>query len=169
MIAWPETLTFATIAATAAMVGLVIHFAFVDDTERKPNRADASRAALQWIGTGSAEPVRRDGNGWEVDVRRPNGSVIEVALSANLRLRGFDEERAPDGRPAHDEITGHLRDRAIRAARRHAPEGVVRGVERERDGSIEVDIVRADRTVAEIELDQRLRITDTDEEQIGDE
>jgi hypothetical protein len=45
----------------------------------------------------------------------------------------------------------------------------VRSVERERDGSIEVDVVRPDRTVAEVELDRYLRVTGVDREEIGDE
>ena len=46
---------------------------------------------------------------------------------------------------------------------------MVRSVEREADGTIEVDVVTPERIVIEVELDQRLQVTDVDKEEIGDE
>ena len=58
---------------------------------------------------------------------------------------------------------------AIAAARERAGRGVVRSVERERDGTIEVDFVLPDRTVLEVDLDAQLNVTGSDREELGDE
>ena len=93
-----------------------------------------------------------------------------MTLGPRLELRGVDEELSAGGLPAHDEVTGALRERAIAAARPESGPGPVRGVERERDGSIEVDVLRPEESVVvEVELDRRLRVTDVDREEIGDE
>ena len=153
----------------AAGVAALAWFAAFDQDERSvPDAAAAERAALRWTGGGEAQPARRDGALWEVDVRRANGSLVEVTLGRGLVLYELDEEQGPRGRPPHDEITGSLRTRAVEAARREAPEATVRTVERERDGSIEVDFV-TDGYIAEVELDSHLRITGVDEEELTDE
>jgi hypothetical protein len=134
--------------------------------------ADASRAreaARDWTGAESTDPPRRRDGGWEVDVHRPDGSVVEVNLGPDLELIELDEELGPGGGPAHDELQGERRARAIAVAHPRAGPGIVRSVERERDGSIEVDVVRPDQTVVEVELDERLRVTDVDHEELGDE
>lgn len=95
--------------------------------------------------------------------------MVEVSLDHSLRLQGLDEELGPDGMPAHDAVIDDVRDRAISAARPRSSGGWVRSVEREEDGTIEVDFVTPERTVSEVELDQRLRVKDVDEEEIGDE
>jgi hypothetical protein len=59
-------------------------------------------------------------------------------------------------------VTGALRTRAIHAARTVAGPGPVRTVEREDDGSIEVDVLAADRTILEVELDRQLRMRGSD-------
>jgi hypothetical protein len=81
----------------------------------------------------------------------------------------LDEERSAGGAAAHDEVTGLLRTRAIDAARAVSGPGTARSVERERDGSIEVDVVAKDRSIVEVELDSELRVTDIDEEDLYDE
>ena len=45
----------------------------------------------------------------------------------------------------------------------------MRSVEQERDGTIEVDLVRPDETVLEVDLDARMRIRGSAGEAIGDE
>jgi hypothetical protein len=134
-----------------------------------PDAASAQRVALQWSGAELADAPRRDGDGWEVDVRRADGSLVEIKLGRQLQLLGLDEERGAGGAPAHDELTGLLRTRATDVARAVAGPGTVRSVEREGDGSIEVDVVARDRTIVEVELDTELRVTDVDEEDLDDE
>ena len=138
------------------------------DERTVPDAEAAERAALRWTGGGAVEPARRDGRLWEVDVRRPNGSLVEVTLGRGLALYELDEEEGPGATRPHDEITGALRARAVAAARREVREGGVRTVERERDGSIEVDFVAGD-GILEVELDAHLRITEVDQEALTDE
>ncbi len=143
--------------------------AFVPGKQRVPDAAEAREVALNWTDAARADRPRRVEDGWEVDVRRENGSVVEVSLDRSLRLRELDEELGPGGTPAHDAVTDEARDRAIDAARPKSGGGWVRSVEREEDGTIEVDFVTDERTVIEVELDQRLRVKDIDEEEVGDE
>jgi hypothetical protein len=149
-------------------VALLAFLAF-GTREQEPDAAAARQAALRWTEAEVADTPRRDGDQWEVDVRRANGSLVEVTLGRSLDLRELDEERGPGGAPPHDEVIGALRERAIAAARVAAGPGPVRSVERERDGAFEVDYTRPDRIILEVELDQRLRVIDIDLEDIGDE
>jgi hypothetical protein len=131
--------------------------------------AAAEQVARDWTGIERTDPARRRENGWEVDVHRDNGSVIEVNLGPKLELVELDEELGPGGTPASDEVLGAERERVIAAVRREGVSGFVRSVEREPDGSIEVDVVRTDRTILEVDLDARLRLLDTEREELGDE
>jgi hypothetical protein len=157
--------TLLFVAGAAALVWLIFSG---NDEHTVPAAEAAESAALRWTGGGEVEPARRDGVLWEVDVRRSNGSLVEVTLGRGLALYELDEEQGPGGSRAHDEIAGRLRERAVAAARGEVDEGKVRTVERERDGSIEVDFVTGD-SVLEVELDARLRITEVDQEELADE
>jgi len=137
--------------------------------EERADAASAQRSALRWTGAQLADAPRRDGDSWEVDIRRADGSLVEVRLGPELELRELDEERGAGGVAAADEVTGPLRERAIARARTVSGPGPVRSVEREHDGTIEVDVVRTDRSITEVELDRSLRVTDVDREEIGDE
>jgi hypothetical protein len=159
-------LRLSLLTATVAVLVLV---ALATRGPDEPDAAAAQRVALQWTGAQLADAPRRDGDGWEVDVRRADGSLVEISLGPTLELRELDEERGVGGTAAHDEVTGALRTRAIDAARTVAGPGPVRTGELEDDGSIEVDVLAADRTILEVELDRQLRVTDTDEESITDE
>jgi hypothetical protein len=162
----PKVLTLAVVAISVAVL------VFLTSGTTKEDEADAAAArqvALNWTGAELADAPRRDGDGWEVDVRRADGSLVEVTLGPALELRELDEELGRGETRAHDEVTGALRERAIAAARPEAGPGQVRTVELERDGTIEVDVVRSNRTVVEVELNEQLRVKDIDEEDIGDE
>jgi hypothetical protein len=139
-----------------------------DDDDERFSAADAEIAALSWVGVGEAETPRREGENWEVDVRRPDGSLVQVTLSEDLRLRGFDEERGPAGAPAPDELEGAARERAIHAAFRHVGPGRVVGVERDPGGVIEVGL-RLGLDQIEVRLDRRFRVTEVHPEDPGDE
>lgn len=158
-----------TACALALAVGLLAFLAFGTGEGDDGDAAAAQDVALNWTGAELADAPRRQGDGWEVDVRRANGSVVEVTLGPALELRELDEELGPGGTPAHDELTGALRERAIAVARPEAGPGAVSSVERERDGTIEVNVVGPDQTVIEVELDRRLRLKDVDQEEFGDE
>jgi hypothetical protein len=130
--------------------------------------ADARIAALSWVPSGEAETPRRDGDNWEVDIRRPDGSLVEVVMGAELQLRDFDEESGPGGAPATDELRGAARARAIRAAYYHVGPGRVVGVERDPTGEIEVGI-RMGGDQVEVRLDERHRVIEVLPEDRGDE
>jgi hypothetical protein len=130
---------------------------------------EAEAAALRWVGGGVTQEPRRDGDRWEIDVVRPNGSMVQVSLGENLELRGLDEEFGPAGTLAHDEVTGARRTRAVEAAFDEVGPGQVVGVERDSNREIEVGIrLRGGRQV-EVELDGRLRVVEVETEDPGDE
>ncbi len=159
---------FTTALATA--VALLAYATFGPGPKIEPDAAAAQRAALSWAAADLADVPRRVGDTWEVDMRRANGSVVEVTLGRALELRELDEELGPAGTFSHDQVAGLLRGRAIAAARPVAgAAGPVRSVERENDGRIEVDFVAPGQDIVEVELDSGLRVIDVDDEDIGDE
>ena len=126
------------------VIAVLILVVLATGGEDEPDAASARQAALQWTGAELTDAPRRTGEGWEVDVRRSDGSLVEVEFGTKLELREFDEERGAGGSPAHDEVTGDVRERAIETARTVSGPGSVRSVEREHDGSIEVNIAPPD-------------------------
>jgi hypothetical protein len=131
--------------------------------------ADAVAAAARWVGTGTPQAPRRDGGEWEVDVARPNGSLVEVTVGERGELLGFDEERGAGGGPAPDELTDPARARAVRAALAATGPGRVRSAEWEQGGGIEVAVRRANGTQLEVGLDHRFRIREIEPEDPADE
>jgi hypothetical protein len=127
----------------------------------------AQAAGLRWVGVGTAETPRRDGDEWEVDVKRPNGSLVEVTIGDQLELRGLDEELGPGGIPASDELGGRARHRAIDAALIAVGTGRVFSVERESGGSVEVNVRHPNRAF-EVQLDSG-QIVEVEAEDPGDE
>jgi hypothetical protein len=130
---------------------------------------DAATVAAGWVAIGSPQAPRGDGGEWEVDVARPDGSLVEVTVGRSGELLGFDEERGPGGRPAPDEMSGAARGRAVRAALAAAGPGQVLSAEREAGGHIEVGIRRPDNTQLEVGLDRRLRVIEIEREDPADE
>lgn len=126
------------------------------------NPANAETAALHWVGRGAALEPRREGNRWEVDVVRPDGSMVQVSLGDDLELLGLDEELGPAGTLAPDELTGTARRRAVRTAFAETRPGRVASVERDSSGQIEVCIrMRTGRQV-EVELDHMFRVVEVE-------
>jgi hypothetical protein len=159
---------FRTLLLFLAVTAVVMVVVGVDRrTEIGPDEAEA--AALDWVGVGFAQEPRRDGDEWEVDVIRPNGSMVEVTIGDGLEARGFDEERGAAGLPADDEIHGPLRAAAIDAALSATGTGEALSVERERPGEIEVSLVTRDDLRVEVELDASLQVTEVEVEDPGDE
>jgi hypothetical protein len=156
-------------AVVAVVVAFLASLAFGNGDGEIVDPAAARHVALAWTGAELAERPRWDGERWEVDVRRADGSIIEVNLDRYLELRELDQELGPHGSAAHDEITGTMRERAIGVARSRSITGPVGSVEREPDGTIEVNIVQPDGSVVEVELGPRLRVIDIDREELGDE
>jgi hypothetical protein len=139
-----------------------------DDDDNGVTAADAEIAARSWVGVGEAEGSRREGDVWEIDVRRPDGSMVQVTMSDELELRGFDEEFGPAGTPARDELSGAARAQAVEAAFWHVGPGRVVGVERDPTGEVEVGM-RMGGDQIEVRLDERLRVIEVHPEDRGDE
>lgn len=158
-------LTFAVFVAILLVLGVL---ALVPD-RRGADGLDAARVAASWVGAGAAEAPRRDGNEWEVDVVRPDGSLVEVTIGDRLELLGLDEELGAGGGPPPDEVTGSRRLRAARAARAVVAGGQVLGVERERDGELEVALRCSNGARVEVGLDRRLRVIEVEPEHWDDE
>jgi hypothetical protein len=149
-------------AMTIALV--VMGFELGEDTD--PLRAEV--AALDAVPDGVSQVPRREGDRWEVDVVRPDGSMVQVSLNKNLDLLGLDEEYGPAGTLAPDEARGPDRVRAVRAAFAEVGAGEVIGVERESGGRYEVGVLLRDGQV-EVELDRRFRVTEVEGEDPRDE
>ncbi len=155
----------------ALIVALLVASAVIQlvrDDDDGYTAADARTAALSWVGVGEAQAPRREGDNWEVDVRRPDGSLVQVTIDDELHLRDFDEEFGPAGTPAPDELRGRDRARAIEAAYRHIGPARVVGVERDPSREIEVG-VRMGRDQVEVRLDPRFRVVEVIPEDPGDE
>jgi hypothetical protein len=158
-----------------AIIGLlvlgVVSLAVLAST---PGRADPtpsrlSATATTWVGAGRAQEPRRDRDEWEVDVLRPDGSLVEVTLGRDYELLALDEELRPGGRPAPDELTGPLRARAVAAALAVTGHGKPLSAERESPRIIEIGIRHGDGERVEIALDQRFRVVEAEREHPGDE
>lgn len=139
-----------------------------EDDDEGFSAAQAKAAALSWVGVGEAQAPRRDGEAWEVDVVRPDGSLVQVTLGDSLELRGFDEEFGPGHTPGSDELRGAARARAIEAAYAHVGPGRVLGVERESSREIDVDM-RMGKDRIEVQLNPRFRAIGVKPEDLGDE
>ena len=150
-------------AMTIALVAMGLR------AEESANPVDAEIAALDWVGDGYAQAPRRDGGDWEVDVVRRDGSMVQVTLDPDLRLRGFDEEIGPAGSLAHDELTGAARARAVQVAFAEVGPGQVVGVERDSSREIEVGIKKRGGRQIEVELDGRFQVTEVEAEDPADE
>jgi len=147
---------------------VVVAFLAVPRDEGQARPADAEAAARRLVEGGTVQTARIEDDEWEVDVERPDGSLVEVSFDHELHLRGFDEELGPGGTLADDEVRGALRRRAIRAAFEVEGAGRVTSVERDSPDEIEVNIRRGDRQI-EVELDANLRADEVEQEDPEDE
>jgi hypothetical protein len=151
---------------TAMMIAIVVLALRLRDDE---GPLDAEAVAVEHVGDGIAQDTRREGDRWEVDVVRPDGSMVQVSLGDDLKLRGLDEELGPAGTLADDELRGAARARAVRAAFKETGPGEVVSVERDPNKGIEVRIQNGGQRQLEVELDQNFRLVEVDDEALGDE
>jgi hypothetical protein len=157
------TLFIVFTAMTAAIVLLALQLR--DDQ----GPIDAEAVAVELVGDGIAQDARREDDRWEVDVVRPDGSMVQVSLGDDLKLRGLDEELGPAGTLAEDELRGPARARAVRAAFKETGIGKVVSVERDPGGDIEVRVRPGGGRQIEVELDRNYRVLELDDESLGDE
>jgi hypothetical protein len=155
--------------AALVMVIVVVAFVALPRDEGQATPSDAEAAAAVWVGGGEVQPARIEDDEWEVDVLRPDGSLVELTFDHELNLRNLDEELGRGGEPAHDELEGPLRDRAVRVAFEVTGPGRVTSVERDGRDEIEVNVRRRDGELVEVELDRALRVGEVEDEPLGDE
>jgi hypothetical protein len=151
----------------AAMTLAIVIVAFRMSDERSP--IDAESAALELVKNGVAQESRRDGDRWEVDVVRSDGSMVQVNLGEDLKLDSLDEELGPGGTLANDELRGARRVRAVEAAFAEAGRGKVVSVERDSDRRIKVRILKSDGKHVGVVLDDSMRLVAVDDEDPDDE
>lgn len=151
---------------TAMMVAIVVLALRLRD-EQGPLEAES--VAVELVGDGVAQDSRREDDRWEVDVVRPDGSMVQVSLGDDLELRNLDEELGPAGTLADDELRGAARARAVRAAFMETGIGKVVSVEHDTNGGIEVRVRTGTRGQLEVELDRDYRVIEVDDEDLGDE
>jgi hypothetical protein len=151
-------------AMTIAIV-LVVAFRVGDDQ----SPLDAEAAALELVRNGVAQESRRDGDRWEVDVIRADGSMVQVNLGDDLELLDLDEEMGPGGTLADDELRGATRLRAVEAAFEKTGPGQVVSVERDSRRRIKVRVLKQDGTHVGVVLDGSLRPVGVDDEDPRDE
>jgi hypothetical protein len=150
-------------AMTIAIV--VVAFQLRDDQ----GAIDARAAALELVGNGVAQDPRRDGDRWEVDVVRDDGSMVQVNLDDDLELRSLDEELGPGGTLAEDELRGAKRVRAVEAAFEETGPGEVVSVERDSARRVKVRVLKPNGEHIGVVLDDSMRVVAVDDEDPDDE
>jgi hypothetical protein len=155
------------IAFLALTAGVMVVVVLDRSPEMGPE--DAEAAALDWVGVGYAQEPRRDGDEWEVDVIRPDGSMVEVTIGDQLQARGFDEELGAAGLLARDEVRGPRRAAAIEAALTATGTGRALSVERDGPREIEVSLLTRDDLHVEVELNPALEVIEVEVEDPEDE
>jgi hypothetical protein len=158
-----RTLFLIIVGMTIAIV--VVAFRMRD--EKGP--IEAQTAALELVKNGVAQESRRDGDRWEVDVVRDDGSMVQVNLGDDFELRSLDEELGPGGTLADDELRGANRVRAVEAAFEETGAGQVVSVERDSGRRIKVRVLKADGEHVGVVLDGSMRLIAVDDEDPDDE
>jgi hypothetical protein len=151
----------------AAMTIAIVVVAFRMREEQGP--MEAQSVALELVRNGVAQESRRDGDRWEVDVVRDDGSMVQVNLGDDLELRSLDEELGPGGTLADDELRGANRVRAVEAAFDETGPGQVISVERDSRRRIKVRVRKGDGDHVGVVLDDSLRLVGIDDEDPRDE
>src|ERR687894_143563 len=149
---------------------MIIALIVIALAKRDQQVPDVETAALRWVGDGVTQQPRRESGRWEVDVVRPDGSMVQVSLGDDLELRGLDEELGPAGTLAEDELRGKPRARAVRAAFAETGIGKVVSVEHDAGGGVEVRLrTDAASETMEVELNRDFEVVEVEQESLGDE
>jgi hypothetical protein len=157
--------TLFVLIATMTVALVVVAFQLRDDQ----GPLDAEAVALRLVANGVAQDSRRDGDRWEVDVVRDDGSMVQVNLSDDLELRSLDEELGPAGTLAPDELRGAARERAVAAAFAETGAGQVVSVERDSPRRIKVRVRKEEGRHVGVVLDASLRVLEVETEDPRDE
>lgn len=138
---------------------------FGDDTDKPLTGSTldrASSAAVDAVGGGdvtTAETNDDRGSAYEVEVRRADGSEIDVHLDNDFNVVRQDVE-AEDRDDADQPLTGAVLEDASAAALTAAGGGTVTDAERSDDPGIayDVEVTKADGTEVDVHLDKDFNI-----------
>lgn len=100
----------AVVVVLGALAGGGVAWGTAGDDDENVTGPDADRAkaaALAYVGDGQVVGVEQEGEGgaWEVEITRPDGSTVEVALDQNYEVVGSGDEEDDDG-PGDDDGAG---------------------------------------------------------------
>jgi len=149
-----------TVAGVLAGAGAVTAATADDDTPLTDGTRDkAVAAAVAHVGAGEVTETELgddDGAAYGVEVRRPDGTQIEVNLDRNYTVTSTEvDDDAP--------LTGETRDKAVAAAIAHVGGGTVTETELGDDGAAYgVEVRRPDGTQVEVNLDRNYAVTSTE-------
>src|SRR5918996_3551046 len=84
----------AILAIAAGGTGVAVAVGGGDDDEQAtgPGADRAKAAALEITGGGSVDGVEQEGSGYEVEVTKPDGQRVEIALDDQFRQTASDDE-----------------------------------------------------------------------------
>jgi hypothetical protein len=80
-----------------------------DDEGQKLSSSEAARAgaaALRATGGGTVQESEREGTSYEIEVRKPDGSIVEVQLDSSYRVVGVDGDQETDDDDGEQEDAG---------------------------------------------------------------
>lgn len=86
------------LAIAAGGTGVAVAVGGGDDDEQAtgPGADRAKAAALEITGGGTVDGVEQEGAGYEVEVTKPDGQRVEIALDGNYRQSASDDESSDD-------------------------------------------------------------------------
>jgi len=114
----------------------------------------ASKAALAETGGGKVTDSERDGQTYEVEVTKDDGSEVDVNLDEGFKPLATDKDDEDDDRD--ERVTGADADRASKAAVAEAGGGKATDVERDGTG-YDVEVTKDDGTQVDVHLDERFQ------------
>lgn len=170
-----KPVVISAMAVVALAVGGAV-WANSGDDEVGRNLDRVAEAAIRAAGGGTAMEVKRDDDSDEsytVEVRRTDGTMVEVALDDNLNVlrrqdEDADEHQTRDGLDDGDgrQITGSDRDAAEKAAVAAVGSGTATDVEADddTDSTYKVDVRDAQGVDWEVALNSKFEVTTKNKE-----
>ena len=150
------------IIATGAAAAVVVGGATIAVAQQDPGPPDLDRAAqigLDTAGGGDVIGVEHDDDGsYEVEVRRTDGTEIDVDLSATFDVVRTDDDVADSDDADERPVDTDTRTRAGDAALAAVGDGDVVSVESDDGGGYDVEIRHSDGTESEVTLDAALNV-----------
>jgi uncharacterized membrane protein YkoI len=160
------------VAAVVLAGGGVTYVAATDGGDDRLSSTDldaATAAALSAAGGGTITDSERDGDRYEIEVRRDDGSGIDIELGRDFAVIATEPDDATDDDATdvdapdadHRVLTDDERQRASAAALAETGGGEVLAIEVDGSG-YEVDVRRTDGSHVDIDLDATFAVIHTD-------